>query len=73
MTLAIRDGAKGVTIRATGQDAARLRRYIAFALAPECAENGPEPLPNAPKEKSRGTGAPLALRIATAVRSRRVS
>lgn len=71
MTLTIRDGAKGVTIRATGRDAARVRRHLALALAPEPAENGQEALPNAPKSFSRGTGAPIGLRIAQAVGSRR--
>lgn len=72
MTLVVRDSAKGVTIRATGQDAARLRKHLALALAPECAENGLEPLPNAPKGNAAGIARPLALRIATAQRAGRV-
>ena len=71
MTLTIRDGAKGVTVRATGADAHRLRAAIASAIDPECTQEAREALPNAPKGNFRGTGAPLALRIATATASRR--
>lgn len=71
MTITIRDSAKGVTIRAVGVDAAKIRKAIAVSLAPELAENGQEPLPNAPKSISRGSGAPIGLRIARAVAARR--
>lgn len=72
MTITIRDSAKGVTIRAVGVDAAKIRKAIAVSLAPELAENGQEPLPNAPKGNSRGTGAPIGLRISQAAASRRI-
>ncbi len=73
MSLAIRDSAKGVTIRATGADATRLRWAIASALTPEGAENGPQGLPNRSKTESHTSGTPMALRIAEASRSRRGS
>lgn len=73
MSLTIRDGAKGVTIRATGVDASRLRWAIASALTPEGTEKGPQSLPNRSKTERHTSAAPVALHIAEASRARRGS
>ena len=62
MTLAIRDGGRGVTIRATGEEARRLRRAIAAALASEYDQNASEPIADRSKTSGKGMGASVVLR-----------
>lgn len=57
MSISVRQTAKGITIRTTGADAARLLAHVAAAISPEPASDTQEAVPNRPKVKTGALGA----------------
>lgn len=57
MSISVRQTAKGITIRTTGADAARLLAHVAAAISPKAASDAQEAVPNRPKEKTGVLGA----------------
>ena len=70
MTITVRETAKGVTIRTTGADAARLLAHMAAAIGHQCPAVAPNAIPKRPKENAGALGASKHESVLVALKSK---
>lgn len=72
MSITVRETSKGVTIRTTGADAARLLEHMAAAISPQAPSGVQEPVPNRPKDKTGALGAVQLESVSVALKVKEV-
>ncbi|NMM75377.1 hypothetical protein B2J88_20220 [Rhodococcus sp. SRB_17] len=72
MSITVRETSKGITIRTTGADAARLLAHVAAAISPKAASDAQESLPNRPKTKTGALGAAKPESVSVALKAKEV-
>lgn len=68
MSITVRETAKGITIRTTGADAARLLEHLAAAISPQAPSDAPKPVPNRPKDEAGVLGAAKLESVSVALK-----
>ena len=70
MSITVRETSKGITIRTTGADAARLLAHVAAAISSESASDVQEAVPNRPKTKTGALGAVRLESVSVALKQK---
>jgi len=70
MSISVRQTAKGITIRTTGADAARLLAHVAAALSPQADPGAQDAVPNRPKTETGALGATRVESVSVALKQK---